>query len=146
MNKYRNYIIGNISTTRKKYQKFLENELKEHDIDNIVPSHGSILSVLYKNNGRLTMKEIASLIRRDKSTVTSLCNKLVSFGYIKKEKCEQDRRVTYITLTQKGIDIKPEFEEISKKLIDTAYKGFTQEEEETFIYLLNKISKNFDIE
>ncbi|MCT4509838.1 MAG: MarR family transcriptional regulator [Tepidibacter sp.] len=146
MNKYRNYIIGNISTTRKKYQKFLENELKEHNIDNIVPSHGSILSVLYKNNGRLTMKEIASLIRRDKSTVTSLCNKLVSFGYIKKEKCEQDRRVTYITLTQKGIDIKPEFEEISKKLIDTAYKGFTQEEEETFIYLLNKISKNFDIE
>ncbi|CAH2212930.1 MarR family winged helix-turn-helix transcriptional regulator [Tepidibacter aestuarii] len=145
MNKYRNYIVGYISTTRKKYQKFLEKELKEHNIDNIVPSHGSILSVLYKNNGKLSMKEISGLIRRDKSTVTSLCNKLVSFGYIKKEKCEQDRRVTYITLTQKGIDIKPEFEEISKKLIDTVYKGFTKEEEEMFYYLLNKINKNFDI-
>ncbi len=90
------------------------------------------------------MKEIARLIRRDKSTVTSLCNKLVCFGYIKKEKCDQDRRITYITLTQKGIDIKPKFEEISKKLIDTAYKGFTKEEEELFFYLLNKLNKNFD--
>ncbi|MEJ8553654.1 MarR family winged helix-turn-helix transcriptional regulator [Tepidibacter sp. Z1-5] len=146
MNKYRNYIIGYISTTRKKYQKFLEKELKEHNIENIVPSHGSILSVLYKNNGKLTMKEIAKLIRRDKSTVTSLCNKLVSFGYIKKEKCEQDKRVTYIVLTQKGIDIRPKFEEISKKLIDTVYKGFTKEEEDMFFYLLNKINKNFDVE
>lgn len=146
MSKYRNYIIGYISTTRKKYQNFLEKELKEHNIQNIVPSHGSILSVLYQNNGKLTMKEIAKLIRRDKSTVTSLCNKLVSFGYIKKEKCEQDKRVTYIILTQKGIDIRPEFEEISKKLIDTAYKGFSKEEEETFFYLLNKMKKNFDTE
>ncbi|WP_099190358.1 MarR family winged helix-turn-helix transcriptional regulator [Tepidibacter mesophilus] len=146
MNKYRNYIVGYISTTRKKYQKFLERELKEHNIENIVPSHGSILSVLYKNNGRLTMKEISQLIRRDKSTVTSLCNKLVSFGYIKKEKCKEDRRVTYITLTEKGTSIRPEFEKISKKLIDTAYKGFTKEEEEMFFYLINKINKNFDLE
>ncbi|WFD08998.1 MarR family winged helix-turn-helix transcriptional regulator [Tepidibacter hydrothermalis] len=146
MSKYRDYSISYISTTRKKYQNFLEKELKEHNIQNIVPSHGSILSVLYRNNGKLTMKEIAKLIRRDKSTVTSLCNKLVSFGYIKKEKCEKDKRVTYISLTQKGIDIRPEFEEISKKLIDTAYKGFTKEEEDMFFYLLNKLKKNFDTE
>lgn len=146
MSKYKNYSISYISTTRKKYQNFLEKELKEHDIQNIVPSHGSILSVLYQNNGKLTMKEIAKLIRRDKSTVTSLCNKLVSFGYIKKEKCEKDKRVTYISLTQKGIEIRPKFEEISKKLIDTAYKGFTKEEEEMFFYLLNKLKKNFETE
>lgn len=146
MSKYKNYSISYISTTRKKYQNFLEKELKEHDIQNIVPSHGSILSVLYQSNGKLTMKEIAKLIRRDKSTVTSLCNKLVSFGYIKKEKCEQDKRVTYISLTQKGIEIRPKFEEISKKLIDTAYKGFTKEEEDMFFYLLNKLKKNFDTE
>jgi len=146
MSKYKNYSISYISTTRKKYQNFLEKELKEHNIQNIVPSHGSILSVLYQSNGKLTMKEIAKLIRRDKSTVTSLCNKLVSFGYIKKEKCEQDKRVTYISLTQKGIEIRPKFEEISKKLIETAYKGFTKEEEEMFFYLLNKMKKNFDTE
>ncbi len=34
MKKYRNYIIGYISTTRKKYQNFLERELKEHNIEN----------------------------------------------------------------------------------------------------------------
>ena len=146
MSKYKNYSISYISTTRKKYQNFLEKELKEHNIQNIVPSHGSILSVLYQSNGKLTMKEIAKLIRRDKSTVTSLCNKLVSFGYIKKEKCEQDKRVTYISLTQKGIEIRPKFEEISKKLIETAYKGFTKEEEDMFFYLLNKLKNNFDAE
>ncbi|SHJ64157.1 MarR family winged helix-turn-helix transcriptional regulator [Tepidibacter formicigenes] len=143
MNKYRNYIIGYISRTRKKAQRFLERELKNHGLEELIPSHGSILSVLYENGGKLTMKEIADLIRRDKSTVTALANKLVKLGYIEKQKCEEDKRITYIVLTEKGKSIKNKFDLISKNLIDTAYKGFTEEEEDMLAKLLNKLNQNF---
>lgn len=143
MNKYRNYIIGYISRTRKKAQKFLEQELKNHGLDELIPSHGSILSVLYENSGKLTMKELADMIRRDKSTLTSLTNRLVELGYIAKQKSEEDKRITYIVLTEKGKAIKGKFDAISKNLIETAYTGFTEEEEDMLAKLLNKLNQNF---
>ncbi len=143
MNKYRNYIIGYLSKTRKKVANFLEEELRNHGLEELIPSHGSILSVLYEQNRKLTMREIADLIGKDKSTVTPLVNKLVDIGYIEKKKCKEDKRITYIVLTEKGETIKPIFDTISKKLIDTAYRGFTEEEEDTLAKLLNKLNKNF---
>ena len=89
------------------------------------------------------MKEIAKKIGKDKSTVTALVNKLISLGYIKKDKCDVDKRVTYISLTDKAIDIKDKFDFISSQVKETAYKDFTDEEKAEFLRLLKKLSKNF---
>ncbi|MCK8823829.1 MarR family winged helix-turn-helix transcriptional regulator [Fuchsiella alkaliacetigena] len=143
MNENKQYTIFFISKIRKKAGKFIENELKRHGINDLAHSHGSILSVLYKNNGKLKMKDIAELIGKDKSTVTQLVNKLSKREYIKKQKSEEDRRITYIALTEKGKNIQTTFDSISQKLIKTAYEGFTEEETEDFLRLLKKLYLNF---
>ncbi|SCI40929.1 transcriptional regulator SlyA [uncultured Clostridium sp.] len=140
------YIIYFISRTKTNMIKFIENKLKENNLTDLIPTHGNILTALYESDKKLTMKEIAKKIGKDKSTVTSLVNKLISLGYIEKEKSAIDKRVTYISLTQKAIDIEDKFNFISSQVRETAYKNFTKEKKEEFLRLLRKLSTNFKTE
>ncbi|RDY24608.1 MarR family transcriptional regulator [Romboutsia maritimum] len=137
------YIIYFISRTKANMIKFIENRLKENKLDDLIPTHGNILTALYESDKKLTMKEIATKIGKDKSTVTSLVNKLIDLGYVEKEKCTKDKRVTYIGLTQKAHDIEDRFNYISSQVKQTAYKNFTEEEKAEFLRLLKKLSSNF---
>lgn len=140
------YIVYFISKTRKKMIKFIEKQLQEKELEGLIPSHGNILTALYENGGKLTMKEIAKIIGKDKSTVTPLVNKLLELGYIRKEKCEKDRRITFIGLTSKGREIELKFKSISNEVLKTAYRGFTVEEKEIFLRLLKRLYNNFKLD
>ena len=76
----------------------------------------------------------------------SLVNKLITLGYIQKEKSITDKRVTYISLTSKARDIEDTFNFISSQVRETAYKDFTPEEKEEFLRLLRKLNSNFKME
>jgi len=140
------YIVYFISKTKKKMTEFIERQLKEKQLDDLVPSYGNILTVLYDNGGKLSMKEIGKLIGKDKSTITALVNKLMKLGYVEKEKCKEDKRVTYIILTEKAEAIEGKFNEISESVNSTAYKNFSNEEKETLLKLLKKLNNNFDLD
>lgn len=140
------YIIYFISKTKKKMTRFIEKSLKEKGLDDLVPSYGNILTVLYSNNGKLSMSEIGQLIGKDKSTITALVDKLSKLGYVKKEKCIEDRRVTYIILTEKGRAIEGKVNDISGKVNLIAYKNFSKKEKDIFLELLKKMNNNFDVE
>lgn len=138
------YIVYFISRTKKKMLSFIEDKLHKNGLDDLIPSHGNILTALYENSGRLTMKKIAEIIGKDKSTITPLVNKLLELRYITKEKDEIDKRVTYIILTIKGKEIEAKFNAISKEVYSVAYKDFSEDEKETFLRLLKKLNNNFD--
>ncbi|WP_250675965.1 MarR family transcriptional regulator [Paraclostridium ghonii] len=137
------YIVYFISRTKDNMIKFIDKKLKSNNLNDLIPTHGNILTALYESNGKLTMKEISKKIGKDKSTVTSLINKLIDLGYVKKDKCTIDKRITYISLTHKALNIKGRFDLISSELKETAYKNFTDEEKEEFLRLLKKMNKNF---
>jgi len=137
------YIVYFISKTRKKMIRFIEKKLSAKELDELIPSHGNVLTALYENGGMLTMKEIAQIIGKDKSTVTPLVEKLLSLGYVEKEKSQRDKRITHIKLTQKGREIESKYDEISRDVNDTAYRNFSQEEKEIFLKLLKKLYDNF---
>lgn len=138
------YIVYFISSTKKKMMKYIENQIQEKEIVGLIPSHGNILTNLYDINKKLTMKEIAKRIGKDKSTVTPLVNKLVKLGYVEKEKSMEDKRTTYLVLTEQGREIESKFRSISSEVLDTAYTDFTEEEKEVFLRLLKKLNNNFD--
>jgi DNA-binding MarR family transcriptional regulator len=140
------YIIYFISKTKKKMTRFIEKALKEEGLDDLGPSYGNILTVLYNNNGKLSMNQIGQLIGKDKSTITALVNKLSNLGYVKKEKCIEDRRVTYIILTERGKSIEGKVNNISEKVNLIAYRNFSKKEKDIFLELFKKMNNNFDVE
>ncbi|NAS19751.1 MarR family transcriptional regulator [Clostridium butyricum] len=137
------YIIYFISRTKSNMIKFIENKLKENNLTELIPTHGNVLTSLYESDRKLTMKEIAKKIGKDKSTVTPLINKLIDLGYIQKEKSPIDKRITYISLSPKAREIESTFNNISDQVKETAYKDFTKEEKEEFLRLLKKLNSNF---
>ncbi len=138
------YIVYFVSKTKKSMIQFIEDQLLKKDIDDIVPSYGNILTVLYDHGGKLSMKEIGDLLGKEKSTITTLVNKIEKLGYVEKVKSEDDRRVTYVCITEKGRGIESEFADISKEVKKTAYDGFTNEEKKELLRLLKKLKNNFD--
>ena len=88
------------------------------------------------------MKEIAEIIDKDKSTITSLINKLIALDYVEKKKDMNDNRISIIRLTAKGKALKSSFMEISKKLITKAYQGVSEQEKEILNILLAKLNKS----
>jgi MarR family transcriptional regulator, organic hydroperoxide resistance regulator len=142
MNLRTDNIISVISTIREKSNKLIVREMADRNIKGLATSHGDILVALFEKQV-LTMKEIAGRIKRDKSTVTSLIDKLIKFGYVNKQGDLQDSRVVLVALTEKGRNLQTDFDEISSKLLSTVYKGISDSEKNTVSAILNKIKQNF---
>lgn len=86
-----------------KYNNSIEKKLKQENFIGLGASHFAILiGIIFSKEKRLCMKEIASFINKDKSTVTQLVNKLIRYDLIEKKYCESDKRMCYMMLSNKG--------------------------------------------
>jgi len=135
-------IISLISKIRENANGLITNEMDNWGIKGLVISHGDILFALLKSE-KMTMKELAKKINKDKSTVTALVDKLIKQGYVEKTKDIEDNRVAFVALTEKGKELKPMFDGISRELLSIVYKDISQNEKEDLIRILNKIYNNF---
>lgn len=134
--------VARMSRSLDLANRFIIRELEKKDISGLVPSHGDILFLLFHNE-KVQMQEIARKIHRTKPTVTILVKKLVEMGYIEKEKNQEDNRVTYISLTEKGLELRPIFDEISEALKEKVYGGFTTGQEILFDEMLGIVYSRF---
>jgi len=131
-----------ISKIREKVNRFIVTEMAKRGLDGIGSSHGDIIYALF-NAPRLTMAEISKRIRKDKSTVTALVDKLVRLGFVTKERDVGDTRVIHVALTSKGSELEPVFESISQDMLSVFYRDVTDQEKEDVLRILKKIYDNF---
>jgi len=78
-------LIALMSRVTENANKLIVHELRKRGVEGIVPSHGGILLFLFDEE-KYTMRELAEKIYRTKPTVTVLVDKLVTLGYVIKEK------------------------------------------------------------
>ena len=135
-------IVALIAQIREKVNRFILQELDHHGIQGLAPSHGDILATLFQETV-LPMGELARMIDRDKSTVTTLVDKLIALGYVEKVKDDPDTRVTLVKLTEQGKALKPDFDEISARLLSRVYAGISAKEQQELVALLSRLRDNF---
>lgn len=133
--------ISRVSFLRESINKALIEEMNRVGLEGLVPSHGDILSKLF-NEGELPKSKIADSIKKDKSTVTTLINKLIQHGYVKSRKNPEDSRSILVSLTDKGLALKSEVTVISKNIFERLFIGISDEEREAFRATLNKMIDN----
>jgi len=136
-------LVALCSRVSSNARKIIVSELVKQGVTDIVPSHGSILHLLYIRE-EVTMKEIADYVHKTKPTITVLVNKLEKLGYVVREKSDEDNRVSYIKLTEKGHKLKPIFEKVSDYLNDKVYKNLDEKESELAKKVLEKVLENLD--
>lgn len=140
------YFLYFVSEIKKKMVEYIEIKLKENGINDLVPAYSNLITTLYINDGQMKMNDIKKIICKDKSTITILVNNLIKKGYLKKEKCDSDKRIINILLTDKALEHKSAFENIFQDLKDVSFKNFTEEEKEIFLSLFLKVKNNINSE
>ena len=134
--------INLLSHIHSQSSDFLQKKLAEKGFENFASSHGNILFQLSRTEN-LKMNELSKIINRDKSTTTVHVRKLEKEGLIKTSPSEEDKRIRIVSLTEKGKHYNSITKEISCQLIEKFYRGFSDEEKDSFTNLLLRIAENF---
>ena len=89
------------------------------------------------------MSTIAREISVTVGTLTIAMNSLVKKGYVLRERGKEDRRVVYISLTERGRAAYVHHARFHKAMIDSISDDMTSEEMELLIKTLTKLDKWF---
>ncbi|WP_257348973.1 MarR family winged helix-turn-helix transcriptional regulator [Pseudalkalibacillus decolorationis] len=87
-----------------------------------------------------TSSELAEVFDVKKSAITAIINRLFEKGLIKRTRDENDRRVVYLTLTEKGQTLFSETEQRVHKLVESFITKFDEQEIKQFIDTYEKLN------
>ncbi|MDX2362853.1 MAG: MarR family transcriptional regulator [Crocinitomicaceae bacterium] len=98
----------------------------------------NILRILRGAKEAMAVNTIKNRMVEKSPNTTRLMDKLITKGLISRERCENDRRVVYVKITEKGLDL---LLVIDKKhsVKDWVPSHLTDEEAETLSNLLDKV-------
>ena len=78
------------------------------------------------NNDKQTIKELGYNLHLNSGTLTPLVKRLMALDYIAKDRCQQDERVVYISLTPLGKKLKQKSESIPKDMFEELKLSFDE--------------------
>lgn len=112
---------------------------------NVLPGQSKILQCL-DEYGPLTPKEIGKLCIVDKSTTTSLLNKMEKMNYIEKKNQNHDKRSILIHLTKLGKEKTQLVKQICLESNQFILQGLSKIEQQEIINLLKQINDTLEKE
>ena len=89
------------------------------------------------------MSMVAKMVSVTVGTLTIAINSLVKKGYVNRMRGEQDRRVVYISLTEKGKIAYRHHEEFHRQMIDAIINGLSEDETKILVKALSNLNKFF---
>lgn len=89
------------------------------------------------------MSTIARELSVTVGTLTIAMNSLVKKGYVNRERGTEDRRVVYISLSEKGRKAYRHHEEFHYQMINAILENLTQEETESLVEAMAKLNRWF---
>lgn len=89
------------------------------------------------------MSMIAKKLNITVGSLTTSMNSLVKKKYAERIRSEEDRRVVYIRLTEKGIKAYHHHEQFHKKMTDAAVEALDPEEVPVLVKTLNSLAEFF---
>jgi DNA-binding MarR family transcriptional regulator len=121
----------------------ISNRYKGMNID-ITPMHAKIIMTIYKSKELLCQKDLEASISCNKSTMSAIISTMEKNGLLIRKSCEQDSRINYLELTDKGIDMALFLKKDRKVTEDIMLEGITEEDYLLFTEIVNKIRKNLE--
>jgi DNA-binding MarR family transcriptional regulator len=104
-------------------------------------SHVYLLADI-RRRGECTVTDIANHLEITLSAVTSLVDKLCSADMVTRIRSEDDRRVVFLKLTEKGEKVLGIIEENKNTLMKKVFSDITAEEFNSFFGTIEKITRN----
>ena len=94
-------------------------------------------------SGENTMSSVAKKLKITAGSLTTAVNALVRKAYVKRERSEEDRRVVYIALTEKGEKAFYHHEQFHRQMTNAVMEKLDDEEIDALVKMLKDISAFF---
>lgn len=120
--------------------KKLRAMIKEGIDPTISQPHIYLLRYL-RSEGRSTVTALANHLGITLSAVTCLTNKLFDLKMITRVRCDSDRRLVYVDITDKGKSVLEHADENVKRLFNKYFSDLPSEEIHTFFSVIDKITR-----
>ncbi|KKX54228.1 MarR family transcriptional regulator [Brevibacillus borstelensis] len=121
---------------------FISHWLLDED-EVISPKQFILLRVLYDKQ-RSTVSDLATVLRQSNSATTIALNRLVKAGYVNRIRDEQDRRVVWVTVSDKAIPLIERLLCKRRNLMKGLLKSLSDEELEQFATYLRKMKQGLE--
>lgn len=116
-------------------------KLKAWNVEEINPAQGRILFCLWQNDG-ISIQEVSRMTSLEKSTLTSMLDRLEASGHIRRVPSMEDRRKILIEVTDKDTSLKASYERAIREMSGIFYKDFSEQEKDIFEGYLHRIYTN----
>ncbi|MCB9195349.1 MAG: MarR family transcriptional regulator [Flavobacteriales bacterium] len=100
----------------------------------------NILRILRGGKDWMAMNDVKSRMIEKSPNATRLADKLIELDYIERKRCDVDRRVVYVKITKKGLNILATIDEQQSLIpVETFLQNISPKEAQTLSNLLDKL-------
>ncbi|MDD1775088.1 MAG: MarR family transcriptional regulator [Methanobacterium sp.] len=121
--------------TRRFQKQLLTGDLKEYTLRQLY-----YIELIHKKTG-ISISELSKILDVKKSTVSIAVNQLIDADIVIKNQSKTDKRFYSLELTSKGADIINKHMQVHRNTIRKILEILNPEEVDSFIKIINKISK-----
>ena len=108
----------------------------------VTPVQAHVLMYLHQHGGQAPQRELTEFLRAKPSTVNGILDRMEEKGLVRRSVIGEDARRRLITLTDKGREQQSRFTESFLANEEAMVRGFSAEERETLLRLLDRIVEN----
>ena len=127
-----------INSTSRCGSAWRTERLKDTDLGE---SHHTYIFTVCRHPG-ISQEAIAKRLFINKSNVTRSLAHLEKYGYVRRERSEEDKRVTLVYPTEKAFETLPLVREMLDEWNGIITRGFSDEELEIFNEMMARVAKN----
>lgn len=91
-----------------------------------------------------SMSTVAKILSITTGTLTKLIDGLSEKGYVNRERGKKDKRVVFVSLTEKGHKAYVHHEEFHRQMIEHMKDGLNEQETTVLVYALAKLNDYFN--
>lgn len=126
-----------LSVTQHKVFKYYSKLLEEHGVTS---AQAGILTCIWsESENKITPKEIGKQLHLEAPTVSGLLDKMQKGDLIHREVDPNNRRVVFVTPTEKANGLRPEIEKTTEAMNQQVLKDFSPEEAALLKKFLTKL-------
>ena len=115
--------------------------LRENGQMDISVAYFAVLQALWENNG-LSITDLGEKAQLEKSTMTSLIDRMESAGLVRREDHPTDRRAYQICLTPRGKELQEKLDEVVAKVYRHLTRGIPEEDLQKSIKVCKRLIQN----
>ena len=132
-----------ISRIKQVQSRIFQRLLQDSGVEEFNGPQGHILYVLWQKD-EVPIVELSQKTGLAKNTLTAMLGRMEDAGLISRKAAESDKRQSLIVLTKKARNLQEKYDEVSQKMNEIFYQGFTEKEVVKMDQFLDRILLNLE--